>query len=260
MLRAPEGLQLKLTAETVYMAPTAAVLHVYGDAEGATELGMLRGMRLPQQQQDREFVSTNGALKVLLSEDGGAGLPVLFGLRIACVCAAEEPDVCGEHASCVDGQCQCDGGYGGPMCELIVDKCKAPVVVDCGAHGSCDDGNCVCSGGYAGSQCQTFACQDIDCGAHGQCELGGTCTCHERYTGAHCEMAPLQCCSTCITNGLWWWHGASTPSWSNCAGDPGCSCYCASSSCSGCNCQQDTCQGPGYLGGGCSTFPCDRSC
>ena len=96
-------------------------------------------------------------LTVKLSEDDAAGLPLLFGLRIACVCSAEGPNLCGEHASCVDGQCQCDAGYGGPMCESIVDKCKAPVEVACGAHGSCAAGTCECDEGFFGGSSCEFA-------------------------------------------------------------------------------------------------------
>jgi hypothetical protein len=187
VLRAPAGLQLKLTAETLYLPPAGA-LHVYGDTEEDTELGVLRGTS--PSGQKHEFVSTNGVLEVLLSVDGGAGLPLLFGLRIGCVCSAEGPNLCGEHASCVDGQCQCDAGYGGPMCESIVDKCKAPVEVDCGAHGHCDGGLCQCDEPF---QCHICA-NDASCGAHGSCD-GGTCTCRDRYIGVHCETPPKPCCS-----------------------------------------------------------------
>ena len=106
---------------------------------------LLRGTSLPEREKDREFVSSKGTLTVMRVVDlhDDAGLPLVFSLRIECACT-DGADGCGAHGSCVSGVCTCDEGYGGGMCETIVDKCRFPVEVDCGAHGSCVDGSCVC--------------------------------------------------------------------------------------------------------------------
>jgi hypothetical protein len=113
---------------------------------------------------------------------------------IGCVCAAGA-DGCGAHGACVNGLCKCDEGYGGAMCETIVDACKIPVKVDCGAHGSCVDGSCVCeSGAYSGDRCQNVdQCFGVECGSHGDC-VNGSCECKDRYSGSRCTQAPLPCC------------------------------------------------------------------
>jgi hypothetical protein len=186
ILQAPEGMQLKLTAESLYMSPHGN-LRVYDDtASTDDELGVLRGTSLPQ-AQDREFVSSNGALRVLRAVDlrDDVGLPLVFSLRIGCVCA-EEPNGCGDHGACVNGICQCADGYSGAMCETNTDPCRS---LDCGAHGTCLGGSCECeSGEYSGEHCQNFdSCFGIDCGQHGTC-TGGSCVCESSaYTGDRCQ-------------------------------------------------------------------------
>lgn len=152
VLRAPAGVQLQLTVEALCLPKSANVRIYDGETNNDAQLALLQRSG----HHGDTFLSTGGVLQVQRSvdEEDTAGMPLLFGLRIGCVCSAEGPNLCGEHSSCVDGKCQCDAGYGGPMCESIVDKCKAPVEVDCGAHGSCAAGTCECDDGFFGGSCE----------------------------------------------------------------------------------------------------------
>jgi hypothetical protein len=152
VLQAPEGMQLRAAAEMMDLPPTANVRFYDGATDDDVELGMLRGTSL----DDREFVSSKGLLRVMRAVDlnDDAGLPLVFSVRISCVCTDGAGGGCGAHSSCVNGLCKCDGGYNGGMCEIEIDHCKFPAEVNCGAHGSCIDGSCVCSDGYSGSACQ----------------------------------------------------------------------------------------------------------
>ena len=173
-----------------------------------------------------------------LRRDDDVGLPLIFSLRISCVCTADGAGSgCGAHGSCVNGLCKCDEGYCGGMCETIIDHCKFPAEVNCGAHGSCIDGSCVCeSAAYSGNRCQDFdACYGVHCGAHGDC-VNGSCVCKVesttcpwpgstcRWTGSTCNQAPLRCCSSssCLRS-----------SCSSCRSTCG---ACCSSSCGRCSC------------------------
>jgi hypothetical protein len=196
VLQAPEGMQLQATGELMHLPPTANVRFYDGATVDDLELGMLRGTSL----DGRTFVSSKGLLRVMRAVDlnDDAGLPLVFSLRIGCVCT-DGADGCGVHGSCVNGLCKCDEGISGGMCETIIDACKFPVEVDCGAHGSCIDGSCVCeSAAYSGNRCQNFdTCYGVQCGAHGDC-VDGSCVCTDRYTGSTCTQPPLiPCCSGC---------------------------------------------------------------
>ena len=54
---------------------------------------------------------------------------------------------CSGHGNCLDGRCECGGGWAGPICN---NSC-----VDCSGHGSCSpvDGRCICYPGWAGPAC-----------------------------------------------------------------------------------------------------------
>ena len=244
VLQAPAGLQMQITAESMHFSPHANVRVYDGTSIDAPQLGLLRGTSLPLHAQDREFVSSNRVLTLMRAVDlhDDAGLPLMFSLRIACVCTDDgSADSCGTHGSCANGLCTCDEGYGGGMCDTIVDACKAPVHVDCGAHGSCVDGRCECdSGAYTGDHCEMFdPCFGNDCHGHGVCEHG-TCTCDDGFHGPTCNLAcksvaicvhSKTCCSAC---------GGCSNGRNRCG------------SCSGCYANQ----GPSY-GSGCG---CDSSC
>jgi hypothetical protein len=215
VLQAPRGMQLQVTVESMHFSPHGNVRVYDGPTIDDPQLGLLRGTSMPEQAKDREFVSSKGALTVMRAVDlhDDAGLPLMFSLLVECVCSSDGADGCGTHGSCVNGVCTCDEGYGGGMCDTIVDKCKIPVEVDCGAHGSCVDGSCGCeSAAYSGDRCQHFdKCYGIHCGAHGDC-VNGNCECKDRYTGPRCTTQPLQCCSNYYTCGY-------------CNSEP-CACFC----------------------------------
>ena len=136
VLQAPEGMQLQATGELMHLPPHANIRFYDGATLDDLELGMLRGTSL----DGRTFVSSKGLLRVMRVVDrDDAGLPLVFSLRIGCVCT-DGADGCGVHGSCVNGMCKCDEGWSGGMCETIIDHCKVPMEVDCGAHGSCIDG------------------------------------------------------------------------------------------------------------------------
>jgi hypothetical protein len=195
VLQAPEGMQIQVAGEMMDLSPHANVRFYDGATVDDLELGMLRGTSL----DGRVFVSSKGLLRVMRAVDlrDDAGLPLVFSLRIGCVCTDGAGSGCGAHSSCVNGLCKCDEGYGGGMCETIIDHCKFPAEVNCGAHGSCIKGSCVCgSAAYSGNRCQDFdACYGVQCGAHGDC-VNGSCDCKDRWTGSTCDQAPLPCCSS----------------------------------------------------------------
>eukprot|EP01046_Picozoa_sp_COSAG06_P000093 COSAG06_NODE_3_length_43832_cov_136.908399_28_plen_389_part_00 len=204
VLQAPEGMQLQVAGEMMYLPPTANVRFYDGATVDDPELGLLRGTSLDDRgdppQRDggsRTFVSSKGKLRVMRVVDrGDAGLPLVFSLRIDCVCT-DGAEGCGAHGSCVNGLCKCDEGYGGGMCETILDHCKFPVEVDCGAHGSCVDGSCDCNDRYTGSTCTqapTPCCSSCDecCGSGGYACFGRycnsyCCTCGYDSSGGDCD-------------------------------------------------------------------------
>ena len=194
VLQAPQGTQIQVAAEMMYLSPHAYIYFYDGATVDDPQLGILHGTSL----DERVFVSSKGVLRVMrvVDLDDDAGLPLVFSLRIGFVCT-DGADGCGAHGSCVNGLCKCDEGYGGCMCETIIDHCKAPVEVDCGVHGSCIYGSCVCeSAAYSGNRCQNFdACYGVHCGAHGDC-VNGSCDCKDSWTGSTCEQKPsVPCCS-----------------------------------------------------------------
>ena len=163
VFQAPKGMQIKVSAQTTYFSPTANI-HIYdGPDRSAPELGVLRGASL----DTREFVSSNGVLRVMraVDLDIDAGLPLIFSLGVGCTC--KDGDNCGAHGSCVSGTCECGDGYSGGMCEHLDNPC-API--QCGAHGRCNENT-------------------------------RKCECNDRYTGSTCEQAPKPCCSTISSRG-----------------------------------------------------------
>jgi hypothetical protein len=91
------------------LSPHANVRFYDGATVDDLELGMLRGTSL----DDRTFVSSKGLMRVMRAVDlnDDAGLPLVFSLRIGCVCTDGAGGGCGAHSSCVNGLCKCDEGY-----------------------------------------------------------------------------------------------------------------------------------------------------
>lgn len=99
--------------------------------------------------------------------------------------------------------CACEGGYEGTTCATAPDACAWPTTVDCGDHGSCVDGNCNCADSYtvsASGECDispgSFCAADADCSGHGTCDTSGAtdvCVCSDGYSGNTCSTAPDLC-------------------------------------------------------------------
>eukprot|EP01043_Picozoa_sp_COSAG02_P010125 COSAG02_NODE_350_length_24063_cov_47.131447_23_plen_582_part_00 len=176
VFRAPAGLQLQLTVETLYLsAPTQRITIYDGETSDDTQQCMLQGTALPT---TRQFTSTNGVLRVMRARDHDydAGQPLLFGLSIGCACPMDGADLCGEHVTCVDGRCV-DGPCFG---------------VHCGEHGRCDGGQCVCNGEWSGDTCELEPCVNhgFNCGRHGECKNDGDehlCHCDDGWSGDSCD-------------------------------------------------------------------------
>ena len=197
VLQAPEGMQLQVAAEMMHLSPHANVRFYDGTTVGDVELGMLRGTSL----DDRTFVSSKGLLRIMrvVDPDVDAGLPLVFSLRIGCVCADGAGGSCGAHGSCVNGLCKCDEGYGGGMCDTIIgDKCTVPVKINCGAHGECVDGSCECKDRYTGSECDEPPTTPCCSSSPGMCCGGGSCC--KGVVGPDGRMCSSHCCTAMCEN------------------------------------------------------------
>ncbi|KPA74462.1 hypothetical protein ABB37_09142 [Leptomonas pyrrhocoris] len=103
------------------------------------------------------------------------------------------PD-CGLHGTCDEdtGKCGCMPGYYGASCRACP-VCEDGSRCDDGVAGS---GGCVCVGGACGAtygvRCGEGGCEG--CSAlGGRCECG-TCVCVDGWTGANCDVAPVDGC------------------------------------------------------------------
>ena len=97
----------------------------------------------------------NGGVRQLFSTCTQA-LPTEPLLRALVVCSANPPDPrfaveCGEHGSCGDGNCHCEPGYSGAVCEIF-DPCAG---VDCNVHGQCVGETCQCDDGWENYNCDS---------------------------------------------------------------------------------------------------------
>lgn len=104
-----------------------------------------------------------------------SGVHVRFVPQTAC-------DDCGLHGTCDEatGRCGCMAGYYGADCKAC------PV---CGGGSQCDDG-------VSGSGACTATCGDGCAGCSavgGRCECG-VCVCVDGWTGANCDVAPVDAC------------------------------------------------------------------
>ena len=79
---------------------------------------------------------------------------ILFTSFLFTACSEDEDDPCADVGClnggvCVDGSCNCPGGYSGPTCATF-DPCYN---VTCLNGGTCANGSCNCPEGYTGSDC-----------------------------------------------------------------------------------------------------------
>ncbi|XP_054476885.1 N-acetylglucosamine-1-phosphodiester alpha-N-acetylglucosaminidase-like [Anoplopoma fimbria] len=104
---------------------------------------------------------------------------------------------CSGHGDCVDGRCQCRGGWTGEDCDSLV--CQPPA---CGRHGVCTADGCVCDAGWRGNNCSQECLsgfygdgcnQTCVCVNGGSCDpVNGRCACPSGFHGDTCEqVCPL---------------------------------------------------------------------
>ena len=171
--------------------------------------------------------------------------------------SADAPLPCSNHGLCDQGkagsgQCVCDSGYVGDICELKCPNCRTNRGV-CNAQATC-----TCNAGFAGTLCEkecpgTFR---SPCGQyntaiaayelHGTCDDGalgtGDCTCDVGWRGAGCTercLGMLDSLTSCSGNG----DCIQLKSSCNCYSDS-ISGYWGSADCSRC--------APGWVGGNCT--------
>jgi hypothetical protein len=63
----------------------------------------------------------------------------------------------------------------------------------CSARGLCVDGQCVCEGGYGGQRCETYSCDFACDGVNGRCVAPNRCACEVGYDGALCVPSCQRC-------------------------------------------------------------------
>ena len=126
---------------------------------------------------------------------------------------------CQNGGLCLEGDCQCLGGFSGDYCELTDDPCQN---VECQNGGICDskfgDAECHCPQGFIGEFCEAQEeasttpepglatsteqdmCEDIICHNGGFC-LNGHCQCLDDFTGESCEESTDPCKDVNCENG-----------------------------------------------------------
>jgi len=115
-------------------------------------------------------------------------------------------DSCVQIPTCTDGTMNgLETGIdcGGTSCS----PCLWCDTVNCGANGMCNEvtDTCDCSGSYTGARCEippVNLCTNINCGSYGNCDSNsGTCICTDGWTGAQCHLQPYGTCTDGIKNG-----------------------------------------------------------
>jgi len=98
------------------------------------------------------------------------------------------PRNCTGHGACDEAArvCICDAGYGGGDCSGTTESCPS----GCSMHGNCVDGSCQCVGGFAGSDC-SVSCPERCHAPNGRCQLDGSCECKSGWRGATCDTPDM---------------------------------------------------------------------
>lgn len=160
---------------------------------------------------------------------------------------------CENGGECVDGDCECEPGYGGSTCQDVIDACLAENI-ECQNGGTCVNGECDCPPGWIGERCAISTtggggddCDGVTCLNGGTC-VDGTCDCPDGFSGASCENEDL-----CITQNVTCENGNCVDGECECDANwagPQCDVYCVNGTydgSGGCDCDN------GYEGNGCDT-------
>ncbi len=95
-----------------------------------------------------------------------------------------EDKICLNSGICIDGTCQCEGGYSGERCQDY-DECFQ---TNCLNGGTCLNGDCDCPSGYIGTNCETVdPCLTLNCLNGGDC-VSGACACPPGFGGVDCSV------------------------------------------------------------------------
>ncbi|XP_045475580.1 attractin-like protein 1 isoform X2 [Harmonia axyridis] len=131
--------------------------HLYifdGDSVASPLLGVFSGLMYKDGYSIRripEVVASSGSALVHFFSDDAfnmSGFNISYRLN-ACPSNVAGVD-CSGNGACIDGQCTCDGYYGGVACHL--EKCPN----NCGkskGRGRCDQNGCICNSDYKGYDC-----------------------------------------------------------------------------------------------------------
>ena len=104
---------------------------------------------------------------------------------------------CAGQGKCVeDGQsgfvCECDEGYAGADCAVVLSCDPRATRLPCGGRGVCRIGACDCAPGYSGALCESDDWCPLDplgrrCSNVGVCSEH-TCVCPSHRSGVACEL------------------------------------------------------------------------
>ncbi|XP_051999903.1 N-acetylglucosamine-1-phosphodiester alpha-N-acetylglucosaminidase [Xyrauchen texanus] len=171
-----------------------------------------RGMNL---KQVAKFLKEQGVINAINLDGGGSATYILNGSLASypsdhckdpmwrcpravstVLCVHErlcQPEDCGGHGHCVDGQCVCQQGWRVPGCANLT--CQPP---ECGDHGICTENGCACDAGWMGVNCSHecaegfygVGCnQTCTCTNRGLCDpVHGHCICPAGFHGDSCEQ------------------------------------------------------------------------
>mmetsp|Transcript_43187 Transcript_43187/g.78543 ORF Transcript_43187/g.78543 Transcript_43187/m.78543 type:complete len:922 (-) Transcript_43187:19-2784(-) len=139
--------------------------------------------------------AAEAALKSLQNKQAGANSP---GEPASCQVGS-----CG-HGVCESGQCVCQNGWAGDVCDLYIGGTGSSVEdcsdrAYCSDHGTCSDGICSCHAGWTGISCATQVVCPHHCNTPSGTCVNGACVCQYGFRGDACEE--LFCPTSCYGHG-----------------------------------------------------------